>query len=279
MSRAACLCNAVRWETSGPLEWMSHCHCSRCRKKHGTAFGTYVAAPLESVRVEGSEHIVHWESSPGFYRCFCRHCGAVTPGEPVEGKAFLPAGGFLEDPEARPLAHIFTASKAPWYALCDQLPAFAAYPEGLGGPVQPDRPPLDPPGKTRGSCMCGGVAFTIEGEILRARYCHCSRCRRARSAAHAANLAIAAGGLRFTRGAELVARYKLPEAQHFAQAFCRTCGSTLPCVYAERDIAVVPMGALDDDPGVRPDCHIFVGSKAPWFEIADALPQHAEYPP
>ena len=26
-------------------------------------------------------------------------------------------------------------------------------------------------------------------------------------------------------------------------------------------------------------CHIFVGSKAPWFEIADALPQHAEQMP
>jgi hypothetical protein len=39
------------------------------------------------------------------------------------------------------------------------------------------------------------------------------------------------------------------------------------------------MGALDDDPGVRPREHIFVGSKAPWDEITDALPQHGEMPP
>jgi hypothetical protein len=25
--------------------------------------------------------------------------------------------------------------------------------------------------------------------------------------------------------------------------------------------------------------HIFVGSKARWYEIPDDLPQHAEYPP
>lgn len=43
-------------------------------------------------------------------------------------------------------------------------------------------------------------------------------------------------------------------------------------------MTVIPMGGLDDDPGMRPQPHIFVGSKAPWFEIADDLPQHVEYP-
>jgi hypothetical protein len=38
------------------------------------------------------------------------------------------------------------------------------------------------------------------------------------------------------------------------------------------------MGSLDDDPGLRPQAHIFVGSKAIWYEIADDLPQFAEYP-
>jgi hypothetical protein len=39
------------------------------------------------------------------------------------------------------------------------------------------------------------------------------------------------------------------------------------------------MGGVDGDPGGRPSGHIFVGSKAPWYEIADDLPQHEEYPP
>ena len=70
-----------------------------------------------------------------------------------------------------------------------------------------------------------------------------------------------------------------PEARFFTQTFCRTCGSAMPRVDPGRGIAVIPMGALDDGPGVTPREHIFVGSKAPWFEIADALPQHAEWPP
>jgi hypothetical protein len=42
---------------------------------------------------------------------------------------------------------------------------------------------------------------------------------------------------------------------------------------------LVPAGSLDDAPGMAPQAHIFVGSKAPWFEITDEIPQFAEYPP
>jgi hypothetical protein len=38
------------------------------------------------------------------------------------------------------------------------------------------------------------------------------------------------------------------------------------------------MGSLDDDPGVRPLRHEFVGSKAPWYDITDSLPQYREFP-
>jgi hypothetical protein len=39
----------------------------------------------------------------------------------------------------------------------------------------------------------------------------------------------------------------------------------------------VAMGSLAEDPRIRPTEHIFVGSKAPWFEISDNLPQSEEY--
>jgi hypothetical protein len=279
MMRASCLCGDVVWETEGPLDFMSHCHCSRCRKTHGSAFATYGATPVEAFRLErGQEKIVRFESSPGFYRTFCERCGAVTPGDPVEGRVFLPAGAFDGDPGARALAHIFVGSKAPWYEIRDQLPRFDAYPEGFDAPVVPDRPPLDPPGRPRGSCLCGGVTYVVEGQPLRAWNCHCSRCRKARGAAHASNLFTTADGLRFTRGEELLVSYKIPEALRFTHVFCRVCGSSMPRIDRSRDLAVIPMGSLDDDPGASPSRHIFAASKAPWFEIADDLPQDAEYP-
>jgi hypothetical protein len=203
----------------------------------------------------------------------------VVPGDASDGAVFVPAGNFEDDPGVRALAHIFVASKAPWFEIHDGVPRFEAYPPGIDAAVLPDRPPLDPPGSPRGSCLCGGVAYVVEGTPIRCMNCHCGRCRRARSAAYASNLFVGSDGLRFTRGEDLLESYKVPDAQRFTHVFCRTCGSSMPRIDRDRGLAVVPMGGLDDDPGMHPRAHIFVGSMAPWYAIADDLPQHAEYPP
>jgi hypothetical protein len=39
----------------------------------------------------------------------------------------------------------------------------------------------------------------------------------------------------------------------------------------------VALGSLVDAPTLRPTKHIFVGSKAPWFEITDDLPRFDEH--
>ncbi|HUO03692.1 MAG TPA: GFA family protein [Candidatus Binataceae bacterium] len=130
----------------------------------------------------------------------------------------------------------------------------------------------------RGSCLCGGVAFEAESRGL-FRYCHCSRCRKARGSAFAANLYLKPADFRWIRGADQLIDYKLPTAERFGNAFCRVCGSPMPRYVAARDFFVIPAGSLDEDSGLRPQCHIFTGSKAPWHEIADRIQQYEEYPP
>lgn len=280
MTMSRCLCGSVTWEIEGPFRWMSHCHCSRCRKTHGSAFGTYVSGTAESYRLHGAEHVVKWESMPGFYRCFCGRCGSVVPeGRPFGDRMFVPAGNMLGDADIRAEMHIFVASKAPWFEITDRLPRFDAYPPGMDVPVVPDREPFDPPGQPRGSCLCGKVTFIVDGPPMRHVMCHCSRCRLAKSAPFATNLLTRASGVRFTRGADLVAEYKLPDAKHFTSAFCRECGSIMPRIDRSRDLAIVAMGSLDDDPGYPATSHIFVASKPPWDVITDSLPQYSEYAP
>ncbi len=131
---------------------------------------------------------------------------------------------------------------------------------------------------SQASCLCGDVAWEFGAPLELMTHCHCGRCRKARSAAHGSNIATSVDGVRFTRGADLLTSYKVPEAQFFTQVFCRVCGSPMPRIDRERDRAIVPLGGLDDDPGIRPQAHIFAASKAPWFDIADSLPQHREYP-
>jgi hypothetical protein len=280
MHRASCLCGDVTWQFDGPLGFMSHCHCSRCRKAHGTGFATYVAGSADSFHLEGKDQVARFEFQSFPARCFCRRCGSVVPGDVERGHVFAPAGNFLDDPGVRPRAHIFVASKAPWVEIHDELRRYDAYPADYDAPIVADRPPLDPPGKPRGSCLCGAVTYIVEGAPRRALNCHCSRCRRERSSAHGSNLFTSADGVRFTRGEDQLDSYKLPEAKFFTQVFCRTCGSPMPRIDRARDLAVVAMGSLDDDPGIRPQAHVFVASKAPWFEIpADGLPRHDEYLP
>ena len=134
------------------------------------------------------------------------------------------------------------------------------------------------PGIVRGSCLCGKVEFEVM-EPFRVIYnCHCSRCRHARAAAHTTNGFTSNKGIRITLGEGHMKRYKLPTARFFTHVFCDVCGSGLPRIDHERQLAVVPLGALDDDPGMRPSDNIYVADKAGWYAITDNLPAHNEGP-
>ncbi len=276
--RGSCLCGEVAYEIEGPFEYAHHCHCSYCRKIHGTPYTTGAMA-RERRWLRGERSIARYESSPGFHRWFCARCGSPVPGDPFRSWTFVPVGTLDGDPGVRPAFHMFVASKAPWWEIRDGLPAHDAFAPGIDAQPNADIPPRDPPGTPRGSCLCGAVAFRIEAEPIVARSCHCRRCRKARGAAHATNMLVAIDGLRFTRGESELASYKIPEAKFYTQVFCRICGSKAPRVDAGRGFAIVPMGSLDDDPGIRPSEHIWVGSKAPWHEISDELPRFDKGPP
>jgi hypothetical protein len=129
----------------------------------------------------------------------------------------------------------------------------------------------------RGSCLCSAVRYEIHGPIDEIHHCHCSRCRKAHGAAFSTFAQVRAGDLRLTAGADHLRRYR--SSPPVERSFCADCGASLFfAVESFPDLAWVAAGTFDEDPGVRPEAHIFVGSKAPWFAITDALPQHAAYP-
>jgi hypothetical protein len=280
MNVGSCLCGDVAYEISGPFLEAHQCHCGFCRKEHGTPYGSYGVVPAKGLRwLRGQEAIARYESSPGFERAFCPRCGSILPGPGAGDLVFPPLGNLDGDPGVRPTMHIFTGSKAPWWEIRDGLPQHAAFPPGFDAPVHETRAPKDLPGRPRGSCLCGRVAFVVEADPVTARCCYCGRCRKGRAAAHASNLFVPADGLRLTRGQAELASFKVPGAKWFTQVFCRHCGSKLPNVDRERGIAIIPMGSFDDDPGIRPSAHIFVRDRAPWAGIYDDLPQYPERPP
>ncbi len=285
--RGRCLCGEIVYELNGELRHMTHCHCSMCRKAHGAAFATYVAVLARGFRwVSGQDEVTRYESSPGFLRSFCPRCGSVAPTPDDDGGistdgdlVFVPAGNLEGDFGTRPEAHIFVASKAPWYTITDALPQFEEYPSDSALPSVAQAPRHSARrGHVAGSCLCGAVAFEYAGTPKVMMNCHCSRCRRAKSAAHASNVFVDPARFSWTEGEDRVVTYRLPDAKRFGHAFCRTCGSSVARAVPGAPVVNVPVGALDDDPGTRPRAHIYVASKAPWFEITDGLPRHAEMP-
>jgi hypothetical protein len=281
MITGSCFCGTVRYEVTGPFNMMMSCHCSMCRKHHGSPFATYVSAPIAHFRwLSGEDSLLRYKSSAQGTRESCKVCGSAVPTlMPGYGLAVLPAGPLEGDLGIKPQAHIFVGSKAPWYTITDDLPQHAEYPPEYPMPGL-ERPQVEArPGTAQGSCLCGEVAYEVTGEPLFMQSCHCQRCRRARGAAHGTNIFYKAGQFRWTRGEELLSEYKLPEAKFYTTSFCRQCGAAMPRVSRERDLAVIPAGSLDTDPQMRSQRHIFTSYKASWFEITDSTPQFPEAPP
>jgi hypothetical protein len=124
-----------------------------------------------------------------------------------------------------------------------------------------------------GGCECGAVRYQVSDAFLYSLNCHCSRCRAATGSAFKALAGIERDKLAVTQGADTLFVYGEPDAH---DTRCAVCGSLLFSVVRHGEFVHVAMGSLVDDPSIRPTDHIFVGSKAPWFEITDDLPQSVE---
>lgn len=245
-------------------------------------FATFLAAPTDGYRwISGENDVVTYRSSERGLRPFCRRCGSVVPVvlPDFPDIVFVPAGNLADDPGMRPEFHMFAASVPDWFPITDALPQYAAFPPVFAaGRVIEDSAPALGAGAMHGRCLCGEVAFELSGSPEVVQNCHCSRCRRARSAAHATNAFFRGEQLRWLGGEEYVQNFALPGAKRFGQAFCGRCGSKVPRVVASTGYVVVPCGGLDGGPGRPPRGHIFTGSKAPWYEITDGRPQWEELP-
>ena len=277
MVKGSCLCGQVTICIDAPLKNMTHCHCSICRKIHGSLFATYAEA-TDIAFTSGSDQVQIYQSSQGFERVFCKTCGSVLPESSAAGNFFVPVGLLDDDPGIRPQAHIFVESKSDYYDIHDALPQHEHYGDGDISRVV-DTPPIEPiPGRITGGCQCGDVAFFYTGELQFVMNCHCSRCRKAKSAAHATNAFVAIENFTWEKGHDRVVEYKLSEAERFGHCFCGRCGSSVPRQSDAAGIVNIPVGSLNQAPGTRARGHIFTGSKAPWFDVADDLPQWTERP-
>lgn len=127
----------------------------------------------------------------------------------------------------------------------------------------------------QGSCFCGAIKFEIHGKLLMFANCHCPDCRKFTGSAFASVLVTEASGFKVVAGEDNLVAYASSPGK--GRNFCKTCGCHLFSRAEHRpDTVFIRAGVLDDDPGIKPQCHIWVGEKAPWHDIGDSIPQYQQ---
>lgn len=122
----------------------------------------------------------------------------------------------------------------------------------------------------QGSCLCGAVRFTVEGDLGHSDGCHCTQCRKA-SGHFFASANVPRSALTVT-GEEHIRWYQ--SSAKVRRGFCGRCGSPLFWDPLERDWTGIALGAFDSPTGIRLEKHIFVAEKGDYYDIADGLPQN-----
>ena len=130
-----CLCGEMRYEIRRKFLTAIHCYCAMCRKAHGTAYSTHVAArPDQFAWLQGSKLLTPFESSPGAYREFCRSCGThlLVHGQTGDGTLAIPAGTLDGNPQLTIVGHMFTRDRVSWFQIMDDHPQYEEWPPGFG---------------------------------------------------------------------------------------------------------------------------------------------------
>jgi len=132
MLRGNCLCGGVRFEFPDELGFMAICHCTTCKKISGGGWTAAVLVPTDRIEIlEGHELLTTYQPSEGNPKTFCSSCGAnLFGGGWPKGERSAIRLSAIESPfDARPEAHIFVRSVAPWETLPDDgIPRFEERP-------------------------------------------------------------------------------------------------------------------------------------------------------
>ncbi len=131
LMKGKCLCESVEYEITGLLGPVCNCHCSKCRRWHGSAFRTRASINKNQFKwISGSENLSSYKSSENVTKFFCRTCGSplISTYENKPEILGVPLGGIEGIHDLVTEANIFVGSKATWYKITDSVPQFESWP-------------------------------------------------------------------------------------------------------------------------------------------------------
>ena len=131
-----CECKKISFEITQEIKYFSHCHCSQCRRSHGSAFGSFIEVEEPFFKYNsGTNNIESYASSKDCLRIFCQICGSniMFFNKRKPEKYYVSAGTLHKNTILPKAHHVFVGSKAPWYEITDNLKQHLEYPKGYIG--------------------------------------------------------------------------------------------------------------------------------------------------
>lgn len=120
-----CLCGAVHYAVADEFVYAANCHCSNCRRTTGSAFKPFAGIERDKLALtKGDDNLLIFGDDTG-HDAHCKTCGSLLYSVVRDGAfVHVTMGTLIDDPAIRPGAHIFVGSKAPWFAITDDLPQY-----------------------------------------------------------------------------------------------------------------------------------------------------------
>jgi hypothetical protein len=126
LHNGGCHCGQIRYQFSGPLHDIAHCHCSICRRVSGGIVTTWITVPTSAFQwLAGTP--ARYDSSSNLRAIFLRPLwGATGAGYAPQPESIDVTIATLDHPDLAPAErHIWTDSRLPWLHLDEHLPSEA----------------------------------------------------------------------------------------------------------------------------------------------------------
>jgi hypothetical protein len=126
-----CLCGAIRYRVSQPIEKVIACHCTHCQRISGAACSHNAALQTSAVTFTAGtpkRYVDTADSGNKLLRFFCEHCGSslYSQREKMPEMMVLKVGTLDEPGDLKLLMNIWTRSARSWMPLD---PEVQQYPE------------------------------------------------------------------------------------------------------------------------------------------------------
>ena len=136
--QGGCLCGAIRYRFSEPIQFVCQCACKDCQKATGTGHTTIIGILRDQLALEGVPETYTCSGDTGGRgdAAFLRHVWrqALHVGERLPGDTIMIQAGSLDDPNrVSPQSVIYAKDACNWDRFDPDLPKFEA--------MQPAPPP------------------------------------------------------------------------------------------------------------------------------------------